>query len=65
MNVYIIVKLLKILILIWEYNSKNILWIYQSLNLLKPFGFGNPTPLLISKNCMIYNMSTVGDNKHI
>lgn len=45
--------------------SKNIHEFIQSLNLLKPFGFGNPTPLLISKNCMIYNMSTVGDNKHL
>ncbi|WP_156299219.1 single-stranded-DNA-specific exonuclease RecJ [Streptobacillus canis] len=34
----------------------------QSLNLLKPFGFGNPTPLLMSENCIIHNPKTVGTN---
>ncbi|WP_081256894.1 single-stranded-DNA-specific exonuclease RecJ [Streptobacillus moniliformis] len=35
----------------------------QSLNLLKPFGFGNPTPLLMSENCIIHNPKTVGSNE--
>ncbi|NYV27652.1 single-stranded-DNA-specific exonuclease RecJ [Streptobacillus felis] len=35
----------------------------QSLNLLKPFGFGNPTPLLLSENCIIHNPKTVGNTE--
>ena len=34
----------------------------QSLNLLKPFGFGNPTPILMTKNCIIHNPSRIGNN---
>lgn len=38
----------------------------QSLHLLKPFGFGNPTPILMTENCIIHNFNSVGnDNKHL
>ena len=36
----------------------------QSLNLLKPFGFGNPTPILMTKNCIIHNPSKIGNNSN-
>lgn len=36
---------------------------YQSLNLLKPFGFGNSTPTFLTKNIMVDNVRVIGKNK--
>ena len=35
----------------------------QSLNLLKPFGFGNSTPILMTENCIIHNPNLIGAKK--
>lgn len=32
----------------------------KSLDLLKPFGFGNPTPLLLTKSVMVENVKQIG-----
>lgn len=38
----------------------------QTLNLLKPYGTKNPKPNLVTKNCIISNVRTIGkDNNHI
>lgn len=37
---------------------------YKTLELLKPFGFGNPTPVFLTKNVLIENAKLIGENKN-
>lgn len=36
---------------------------FKSLELLKPFGFGNPTPIFLTKNVIIENAKLIGNDK--
>ncbi|WP_067140841.1 single-stranded-DNA-specific exonuclease RecJ [Oceanivirga salmonicida] len=37
---------------------------YKTLELLKPFGFGNPTPVFLTKNVIIENQRLIGEKKN-
>lgn len=36
---------------------------YKTIELLKPFGFGNPMPVFLTKNLIIENLKLIGDDK--
>lgn len=49
-----------------EINFKDInKMILNEINLLKPFGFGNPKPVFMSRNCVISDFSYLSGGKHV